>query len=86
GNRGLDLRRRYDQGIASQAAKVYADGRFVGIWYVAGRNPYHRWADTDFLIPAAMTSRKTAVTIKIQYLSGSPYFTEYRYWAYSLTS
>jgi len=86
GNRGLDLRRRYDQGIASQAAKVYADGRFVGIWYVAGRNPFHRWADTDFLIPAAITSRKTAVTIKIQYLSGSPYFTEYRYWAYSLTS
>lgn len=85
GNQGVDLRRRYDQGIANQAATVYADGHLIGTWYVAGRNPYHRWADTDFIIPAAITRHKKTITIKIRYLGGNPYFTEYRYWAYSLT-
>lgn len=84
GNRGVDLRRRYDQGIANQAAAVYVDGHFIGTWYVAGKNPYHRWADTDFIIPAAFTQHKTAITVTISYRGGRPYFTEYRYWAYSL--
>jgi hypothetical protein len=84
GNQGVDLRRRYDQGIAKQAATVYVDGHRIGTWYVAGRNPYHRWADTDLIIPPALTSHKKSITVKIRYLGGSPYFTEFRYWAYSL--
>jgi len=83
-NEGVDLRRRYDHGIANQKAKVYVNGHLVGIWYVAGANTYHRWADSDYVIPAAYTRNKTSITIKIVYVSGNPYWTEYRYWAYSL--
>jgi hypothetical protein len=83
-NQGVDLRRRYDQGIASQKAEVYVDGHLVGTWYVAGANAYHRWADADFIIPPSYTRNRRSVTIKVKYVSGRPYLTEYRYWAYSL--
>lgn len=84
GNRGVDLRRMYDQGIASQQARVLVDGHFVGTWYVAGRNIYHRWADSDFIIPAAFTRGKRSIVVRIRFVSGRPYFTEYKYFAYSL--
>jgi hypothetical protein len=83
-NQGVDLRRRLDQGIASQQAKVFANGKLVGTWLMAGSNPYHRWADSDFIIPAKYTRGRSSITLKIRYLSGRPYWTEYRYWAYSL--
>ena len=85
GNLGVDLRRRYDQGIASQKARVFVDGTFAGLWYVAGRNPYHRWADTDFLIAGRLTSGRRKITVTIRYLSSGKYFTAYRYWAYTIT-
>ncbi len=84
GNQGVDLRRRYDQGIAGQKARVYVDGTFAGIWYTAGANPYHRWGDTDFLIPAALTAGKKTITVQIQYAAGQ-YLTDYNYWAYAIT-
>ncbi len=83
-NQGVDLRRRYDQGIPDQQAKVYVDGHFVGIWFVAGSNSYHRWADTDFIIPAAYTQGRTSITVKVAYVKGSRYLSEFEYWAYSL--
>jgi hypothetical protein len=83
-NQGVDLRRMYDQGIASQKARVSVDGRTVGIWYVAGENLYHRWSESDFIIPAAYTEGKRYIVIRISYISGLPYYTEYKYWAYSL--
>lgn len=83
-NQGVDLRRMYDQGIASQEAIVYVDGHRVGTWFVAGQNVYHRWAETDYLIPPPFTRGKRSVVVRIKYVSGHPYFTEYRYWAYSL--
>jgi hypothetical protein len=84
GNQGVILRRRYDGGIASQRARVYVNGQLAGVWYVAGANPYHRWADTDFLIPAALTAGKSSLTIRIQYAAGAE-LTEFYYWAYSIT-
>ncbi len=83
-NQGVDLRRRLDQGIANQSANVYVDGRLVGTWLMAGSNPYHRWADSDFIIPAGYTRNQTSINVKIQYVSGNPYWSEYTYWAYSL--
>lgn len=85
GNHGVDLRRMYDQGIASQEARVLVDGHVVGTWYVAGRNVYHRWAESDFTIPAAYTAGKTSIVVRVGTSQGHPYFTEYRYLAYSLT-
>jgi hypothetical protein len=84
GNQGVDLRRRYDAGIADQKARVYVGGQLAGIWYVAGANPYHRWGDTDFLIPAALTVGKRTITVRIQYAAGAD-LTDYAYWAYSIT-
>lgn len=84
GNHGVDLRRMYDQGIASQQARVLVDGHVVGTWYVVGRNVYHRWAESDFMIPAAYTAGKTSIVVRVRYISGHPYFTEFRYLAYSL--
>ncbi len=83
-NQGVDLRRRYDHGVANQKAQVYVNGRLVGTWYVAGANTSYRWADSDFVIPAAYTRKKTSITIKVKYVSSQLYWTEYRYWAYSL--
>ncbi len=84
GNQGVDLRRRFDYGIVGQKAKVLVNGHLVGIWYVAGSNVYHRWGDSDFIIPAAYTRNKSSITVKVVYEAGSRYFTEYTYWAYSL--
>jgi hypothetical protein len=84
GNQGVDLRRMYDQGIASQEASVYVDGHLVGPWFVAGSNIYHRWAESDFMIPAAYTKGKTSIVVRVRYMRGNPYFTEYKYFAYSL--
>lgn len=84
GNQGVDLRRRFDYAIVGQKAEVLVNGRLVGIWYVAGSNVYHSWGDTDFIIPAAYTRNQHSITIKIVYEAGSRYFTEYKYWAYSL--
>ncbi|HVB41927.1 MAG TPA: glycoside hydrolase family 172 protein [Streptosporangiaceae bacterium] len=85
-NHGVDLRRRYDQGVTNQKVKVYVNGHLVGVWFVAGSNIYHRWADSDFIIPAWFTSGKRSITIRVQFLPASTTFTEFRYWAYSLTS
>lgn len=83
-NQGVDLRRRLDQGIANQSADVFVDGHLVGTWLMAGSNPYHRWADSDFIIPAGYTRNRKSINVKVQYVSGNPYWSEYTYWAYSL--
>ena len=85
GNRGVDLRRRFDQGIADQKAKVYVDGHLAGTWYVAGHNTYHRWADSDFFIPAALTAGRRSLTVRIVFVSAAQYVTDFAYWVYSIT-
>ena len=84
-NQGVDLRRRFDQGIADQKAQVYVDGHLAGTWYVAGHNAYNRWADSDFFIRAALTAGKPKLTVRIVFVSAGQYFTDYAYRAYSIT-
>jgi hypothetical protein len=83
-NAGAILRRRFDQGIASQKAEVYVDGALVGIWSVAGGNAIHRWRDSEFMIPASFTSGKSTLQIKVQFLSSSNDWNEFHYWLYTL--
>jgi YVTN family beta-propeller protein len=85
-NDGVLLRRKLDQGIANQQAMVFVDGQPVGIWYTAGGNPYHRWRDDDFLIPAAYTRGKRAITIRIADASPDIAWTEFQYAAYSIVN
>ncbi len=83
-NAGAILRRRFDQGVANQAANVFVDGALVGVWYQAGFEDIHNWRDQDFMIPASFTSGKSAARIKVQFLSSSNDWNEFTYSIYTL--
>ena len=55
------------QKYSQQAARVFVDGQEVTehSWYVADSNPYKRWLEDDFDIPARFTSGKSSVSIRI---------------------
>ncbi len=84
-NDGVLLRRRSDQAIAMQKASVAVDGQPVGTWYAPTSNPYHRWRDDEFLIPAAFTSGKSAITIQLLSAAPSIDWSEFRYTAMTLS-
>ena len=84
-NNGVVLRRRFDYGINNQLANVYVNGVLVGPWYNAGSDAYHRWRDSDFMIPASFTSGKSSITVKVQFVSSASDWNEFSYWAYSIT-
>jgi hypothetical protein len=83
-NQGAILRRRLDYGIGNQLAKVFVDGTYAGDWYTAGANTATRWADSDFLIPASLTTGKSQVTVQVQFVSAAIDWNEFTYWLYSL--
>ena len=83
-NAGAILRRRFDQGLTNQIshqASVYVAGTLVGTWYRAGTNMTSRWRDDDFMIPAAYTSGKSNIQVRI---SGANTWSEYYYSLYTL--
>ncbi|MEO6891598.1 MAG: glycoside hydrolase family 172 protein [Ktedonobacteraceae bacterium] len=82
-NRGVILRRRFDQGILNQQAQVLVNGSLVGTWYMAGGNSTLNWREQDFLIPASFTSGKSSITITIQFVSSNLDWNEFHYWVYS---
>lgn len=84
-NEGVLLKRRMDFSISSQKAKVYVDGKYVGIWLTAGNNPITEWKDAWFMIPKSFTEGKKQIKVKIEFVSsGSDEWSEYRYDVYSL--
>lgn len=83
-NEGVMLRRRLDQGVGNQQAKVYVDGVLVGTWYTAGANPFHKWMDSDFKIPASFTSGKSTIQVKVQFVSSDNDWNEFSYYAYTM--
>jgi hypothetical protein len=83
-NAGAILRRQFDQGILNQQVKVSVDGVLVGPWYVAGGNPWHRWRDDDFLIPAVYVNGKSTVRIRIDFVSSSIDWNEFAYSFYTI--
>lgn len=85
-NEGVILRRRMDHGVPRQQALVRVDGVVVGTWYDAGGNPYHRWRDAEFMIPAAHTQGKSSLAIRLENLSTESSWTEYRHQVLSLTA
>ena len=84
-NTGVLLRRRFDQGIGRQRARVFVDGDFVGEWYFAGMNSTFRWREEDFLIPAAHTHGKSSITVMLKFKSSDVDWNEFTYWVHSLT-
>ncbi|MBI5527885.1 MAG: DUF2961 domain-containing protein [Deltaproteobacteria bacterium] len=83
-NDGVVLRRRLDYGVANQRAEVFVDGTPAGIWYTAGSNVFHPWKDSDFMLPASLTSGKSTIRVKIAFVSGANDWNEFRYEAYSV--
>jgi hypothetical protein len=72
----LRLRRLYDQATA-QDAEVFVNGQSAGRWYTAAMNSTRRWADSDFILPAALTRGRTAIEVEIRAIGGT--WTEFRY-------
>lgn len=87
-NIGVRLRRRSDQITGRQRANIYVDGVLVQerSWYFADRNPYLRWLEDEFEIPATYTTGKTDLSIRIEYVQDgeSRTWNEFYYWIYSL--
>lgn len=82
-NRGVILRRTFDQTIGRQSALVFVDNVLVGEWYTAGENAYHQWRTDDFHIPSAYTSQKSLIKIKVMFASSDLDWNEFVYKIYS---
>jgi len=73
-----------DYSIVNQRAQVFVNNQLIAVWFTAGGSPYHCWREDDFLIPSPVTSGQNKITVKIQHVPGSPDWTEFKYWAFSL--
>ncbi|AHH95159.1 DUF2961 domain-containing protein [Kutzneria albida] len=71
-NSGVRLERVSDQNLGGQRAQVYVDGQLAGTWSQALANQHSRWLDDNFELPAALTSGKSAVTVRIVPVGGAP--------------
>jgi hypothetical protein len=74
-NVGAFLRRTFDDCVANQRANIYLDNAFAGTWYDAGGSNSvdvdghpRCWRDEDFPLPAALTSGKSTVTVRIEFV------------------
>ncbi len=64
-NRGVILRRLFDQSVSNAAAKVYVDKEFTGVWHCCNINPHFPFTDSDFTIPHSFTKGKESLDIEI---------------------
>lgn len=67
-NRGIRLRRRSDQRLGRQTARVFVDGVCVKerMWYAPDRNEWKRWLEDEFEIAPDYTAGKSRVRICIE--------------------
>ena len=82
-NRGVVLRRLFDQATVNQRATVIVDGTAVGDWLTPGGNAWHLWREEDFAIPASATSGKSSLSIEIRFVSSNTDWNEFEYQALS---
>jgi hypothetical protein len=64
-NRGVKLRRMFDQRDAEQRATVMVDGLAVGDWYVSLGNRRARWAERDYFLPSRVTAGKRTIEVRL---------------------
>jgi len=81
-NRGVLLRRQFDQFQGRQRADIYVDGEYAGVWYDVYENPVLRWAESDFPLPASLTAGKTRVRVRVVNQGAVPW-SEFGYEAFS---
>ncbi|WP_228553934.1 glycoside hydrolase family 172 protein [Catenulispora pinisilvae] len=62
-NRGATIIRTSDQLNGYQQAHVTVDGQPLPDWLEPLANPYHRWLDDTYLLPASVTAGHTTITV-----------------------
>jgi hypothetical protein len=85
-NNGVNLVRRLDYGIPDQVGAVYVDGTYVSDWSTPGGCPGGGWLDATVFLPADLTSGRSQITVRIQFVSSWYDFNEFHYWAHSLVN
>lgn len=80
-NEGIKIRRRIDQKLGRQKAKVFLDNEYVGTWYDTEINPHLRWYDSDLDISAKFTSGKSEIDVllRIETENNMQNFTDFSY-------
>jgi hypothetical protein len=64
-NKGVQLRRRLDQGSPRQTADVYVDGSYAGRWYHGLVNEHLHWFDSDIDIHPKHSRGKEALKLRL---------------------
>ena len=85
-NQGVRLRRRSDQSIGRQRVRVFVDGASVEerSWYWPDFNPFRRWLEDEYEIPASYTRGKSSLRIRLVNVAGKDRpWSESAYWVYS---
>jgi len=82
-NVGVDLIRRLDYSIADQRGDVYVDNVFAGEWYTPGQAGGY-FLDHTFTISGALTTGKSSITVRIEFVSSAIDWNEFHYWVDTL--
>lgn len=72
GNQGVILQRTSDQNTSYQRAEVTVNGTDLGQWLQPLGNPYHRWLDDQYTMPASVTAGQSSITVTLTPASGAP--------------
>ncbi len=67
-NQGVRLRRRLDQEVPCQGARVFVDGTEAGTWYWGYRNEHLRWYEQDFDLAGELTAGKSTLALRLELL------------------
>lgn len=84
-NRGVVLRRLLDQNVGRQAARVSVDGVAVGTWSTPQKNTSHGWREDEIDLPSGVTSGKSRIHVKIEFVSSDNDWNEFEYRALSVS-
>lgn len=79
GNAGVRLLRMSDQNVGYQRATVFVDGTPAGEWLQPLANQHSRWLEDTFELPAALTTGKSTVSIRIVPTPGAPAWSAAQY-------
>jgi D-arabinan exo alpha-(1,3)/(1,5)-arabinofuranosidase (non-reducing end) len=74
-NKGVRLRRVFDQNIGRQWVDVYVDGERAGSWYDADHNRHKRLAESDFEIIPELVEGKSSIEVEFRPKADSPEWT-----------
>jgi Protein of unknown function (DUF2961) len=84
GNQGVILQRTSDQGNGYQRAEITVNGTDLGQWLQPLGNPYHRWLDDQYTLPASVTAGQSSITVTLTPASGAPAWSAASYRTISL--